>query len=163
MGWKQFAEEVRGAESVRANRANRDDSPGIAPNGPFVPIVSHSIDASRALKLWHSHLAPLDAENAREGCREWWGRAVRDSHWIYENYTGQAVRDGWSAHDLFGILPAHPTWGGLTARLRGARDLKMSGPKAAWSNYGVKDWTCRGAGDDMISSGLRPIWEFSHG
>ena len=63
-------------------------------------------------------------------------------------------------NDLFGGLPARPGGGGrLFDRLRGARNLKMEGPKAVWSYWGAKDWTCAGSGDQLVSSGLLPIWE----
>ncbi len=89
----------------------------------------------------------------------WWQQACDDACWIYENFASRAVRDGWSAHDLFGVLPWHLGWGGLCDRLAGARNLKMEGERAAWSRFGVRDWTCRGAGDDLVSSGLVLIWE----
>jgi hypothetical protein len=119
-------------------------------------------DPAPILRDWHRHLAPLDFDHAPDGfTRNRWRELCDDSWWIYENFAAQAVRDGWSAHDLFGVLPWHPGWGGLCDRLRGARNLKMetAGQKAVWSSWGVTDWTCIGAGDSLISSGLVPIWE----
>ena len=82
---------------------------------------------------------------------------------IYENFASRAVRDGWSAHDLFGVHPSRPGWGGLCDRLAGARNLKMEGERAAWSRFGVRDWTCIGAGDQFITSGLLLIWNMGSG
>ena len=112
------------------------------------------------LRDWHRHLAPLDFDCAPDGfARNRWRELCDDSWWIYENFAAQAVHDGWSAQDLFGVLPFRPGWGGLCDRLQGARNLKMGGERAAWSRFGVKDWACRGAGDDLIASGLVLIWE----
>jgi hypothetical protein len=93
----------------------------------------------------------------------WWQRACDDACWIYENFASRAARDGWSAHDLFGVLPWHPGWGGLCDRLQGARDLEMVGPKAKWSLFSAPGWTCAGAGDQLITSGLLLIWEMDAG
>ena len=120
---------------------------------------------SAILRDWHEHLSTLDDLDPPTGYDlNWWTQAVRDACWIYENFASGAVRAGWSAHDLFGILPWHPGWGGLCDRLRGARNLKMEvdGRKAVWSSWRVQDWTCAGAGDDLITSGLTLIWELGN-
>lgn len=112
------------------------------------------------LQEWHAHLAPLDFDTAPDGFTlQRWRQLHGDSWWLYENFASRAIRDGWSAHDLFGVLPWRSGWGGLCDRLQGARNLKMEGRKAVWSRWGVPDWTCIGAGDQLISSGLSLIWE----
>lgn len=115
---------------------------------------------SDTLRAWHSHLAPLDFDRPPDGLTlRRWRELHGDSWWIYENFAARAVRDGWSARDLFGVFVARPGSGGLCDRLQGARNLKMEGPKAVWSRWGVQDWTCIGAGDSLASSGLVPVWE----
>lgn len=117
-------------------------------------------DPSLTLREWHSRLAPLDFDSAPDGFTlSRWRELREDSWWLYENFAAQAVRDGWSAHDLFAVFLPRSGWGGLCDRLQGARNLKMAGPRAIWSRWGVPDWTCIGAGDSLISSGLVPIWE----
>ena len=88
-----------------------------------------------------------------------WRELHGDSWWIYENYASRAVRDGWSALDLFGVFVPRIGWGGLCDRLQGARNLKMAGPKAIWSRLGVADSFCIGAGDALAASGLVLIWQ----
>lgn len=117
---------------------------------------------STALREWHSHLAPLDFTTAPDGVTlQRWRQLAGDSWWIYENFASRAVRDGWSAPDLFGVLISRPGWGGLCDRLQGARNLKMAGPKAIWSHLGIADCLRIGAGDALVSSGLVPIWELT--
>ena len=116
--------------------------------------------ARATLRHWHGHLRVLDPyapPRAVDGAR--WQDLRDDSWWIYENFASQAVRDGWSALDLFGLLPWDNKLGGLVARLRGARNLKMAGPKATWSHWGIADWTCASAGDGLVSSGITLLWE----
>lgn len=117
---------------------------------------------SLVLRDWHSHLAPLDCNSAPDGVTiQRWRQLHGDSWWIYENFASRAVRDGWSAADLFGVFTPRLGWGGLCDRLQGARNLKMAGPRAIWSRSGVPDCTCIGAGDLLVSSGLVPIWELA--
>ena len=117
---------------------------------------------SVTLREWHSLLAPLPFDSEPDGFTlPRWRQLHDDSWWLYENFASRAVRDGWSALDLFGVLPWRSGWGGLCDRLQGARNLKMAGPKAIWSRWGVPDWTCIGAGDALTSSGLVPIWELA--
>jgi hypothetical protein len=114
---------------------------------------------SVTLREWHSHLAPLDYDSAPNGFTlQRWRELGEDSWWLYENFASRAVRDGWSAADLFGVLVPRPGWGGLCDRLQGARNLKMVGPRAIWSRWGVPDSACIGSGDLLVSSGLVPIW-----
>lgn len=111
------------------------------------------------LRQWHTRLAPLDFDMPPDGwALNRWRQVHGDSWWIYENFASGAVRDGWSAHDLFGVLPSRAGWGGLCDRLQGARNLKIAEHKAVWSNWGVADWSCVGAADSLVSSGLKLIW-----
>jgi hypothetical protein len=127
---------------------------------PSEPISD--LRAGAILREWHGHLSMLDDCAAPLGFMlNRWQLLCDDACWIYENFASGAVRNGWSANDLFGVLPWHPGWGGLCDRLAGARNLKMDQDRAAWSQFGVRDWTCRGAGDDLVSSGLVPIWELA--
>lgn len=114
---------------------------------------------SALLRDWHRHLSALDERQppAHFDPARWW-QMVEDACWVYENFAGQAVRDGWSALDLFGVLPFDVTLGGLVPRLAGARNLKMDRDRAIWSNWGVRDWTCRGTGDGLMTSGIVPLW-----
>lgn len=125
-----------------------------------LPAKRRPFNSAAILREWHRHLVALDDSHAPDGhTLNSWQQACDDARWIYENFASQAMRNGWSAHDLFGVLPWHPGWSGLCDRLQGARNLKMGGERAAWTRFGVKDWTCRGAGDDLIASGLVLIWE----
>jgi hypothetical protein len=124
------------------------------------PEHCNSGDPVAILREWHGHLVGLDDCRAPAGFSIMsWQQACDDARWIYENFASRAVRDGWSAHDLFGILPWHPGWGGLCDRIKGSRNLKMEGQRAAWSSWGVREWTCASAGDGLVSSGLKLIWE----
>lgn len=169
--------------------ATFDSTPGVPEGVPGVPerragtpdnrrkcLIKHgepgastehrySGNPAATLRDWHRYLAALDFNTAPAGfALNWWRQTCDDAHWIYEHFASRAVRVGWSAHDLFGILPWHPGWGGLCDRIRGARNLKMEvdGRKAAWSNWGVTDWTCAGAGDQLITSRLVLIWEMEN-
>jgi hypothetical protein len=158
-----------GAESVATvatvatvARARADFEISISVDGPATVATTATKPArnpSIILRDWHSHLAPMNADAAPAGfTRQRWRELHGDSWWIYENYASRAVRDGWSALDLFGVLPSRPGWGGLCDRLQGARNLKMAGPKAIWSNGTVPDSLCIGAGEALAPSGLVPIW-----
>lgn len=159
MGWRDLARSIQDGERESGagdNRDNGDDSPDPR---PIAPAAIRPIDPKRTLRDWHGHLVALDNSRPPEGYpAPLWRRAVEDACWVYENFAGQAVRDGWSALDLFGVLPFDVTLGGLVPRLAGARNLKMDRDRAVWSNWGVRDWTCRGAGDGLIASGIVVLW-----
>ena len=160
-GWRQFAEGIRQNEYAGTNGTLRTELPPEPPSGPIVPIVPKApSNPSAILREWHRHLSAIDDCRAPAGFSiMWWQQACDDAFWIYEHFASRAVRDGWSAHDLFGVLPWHPVWGGLCDRLNGARNLAIGGNRASWSSWGVPDWTCIGAGDQLTSSGLVPIWK----
>jgi hypothetical protein len=92
-----------------------------------------------------------------------WLKTLDASYWLYENIASQAARDGWSALDLFGVLPQKPGWGGLADRLGDARNLKMAAERASWSGAGVRQSFARGAGEDLAASGCVPAWTVSGG
>lgn len=131
------------------------DGPGLPSYVPAIPRNPRAV-----LREWHGKLEPLANVPAPRGFDPgWWRAVVEDSWWVYEQFCSQAVRDGWSALDLFGVLPFNPSLGGLVPRLAGARNLKLEGGKAVWSRYGVRDWTCIGAGESLVSSGIVALWE----
>ena len=156
---------VASVATVDAENKNsfREESPATVATTATKPAGNPSV----ILREWHSHLAPLDFDTAPDGFTlNRWRQLHGDSWWIYENFASRAVRDGWSAHDLFGVFVPRPGRGGLCDRLQGARNLKMEGPKAVWSRWSIADWTCIGAADSLVSLGLVPIWELaetSHG
>jgi hypothetical protein len=161
-GWRQFAEIVRQGEGAGTMGTKGTKPTSEAPFVPFVPIVPKALPFNPAslLREWHGHLVAIDDCHAPAGYSiMWWQQACDDARWIYENFAARAVRDGWSAHDMFGILPWRLGWGGICDRLRGARNLKMDGDRAVWSNCGIHDQFVRGAGDDLVGSGLIPIWK----
>jgi hypothetical protein len=124
------------------------------------PEHRNSGDPVAILREWHGHFVAIDDCHAPAGYSIMlWQQACDDARWIYENFAARAVRDGWSGHDLFGVLPWRLGWGGICDRLRGARNLKMDGDRAVWSNCGIHDQFVRGAGDDLVGSGLIPIWK----
>lgn len=158
---RESGEIVATVANVARVRAEFEKS--VSQESPATPATTATLparDPSATLREWHSGLAPLDFDSAPEGFTlNRWRELHGDSWWIYENFAAQAVRDGWSAHDLFGVHVPRPGWGGLCDRLQGARNLKIAGPRAVWSRWGVSDWTCIGAAESLISSGLVPIWE----
>lgn len=83
--------------------------------------------------LWRGGLArlavtePLHRLDARR-----WGQLLDDADWLLDGFGQQAARDGWSAADLFGVLPDHDAWGGVADRLRGSRSLVMTADLACW-------------------------------
>jgi hypothetical protein len=108
------------AKAAKAANVGSCEAPlaGLKPNAPL-----HGLDASR------------------------WGELLRDADWLLENFTRQAARDGWSAADLFGVLPGHDGWGGVADRLRGSRSLVMTADLACWRRMhtGTPDSFARGA------------------
>lgn len=135
-------------------------SPAQRPNDTKDTNGTLRFSPAQRLREWHAKLEPLAELPAPDGIDPArWRELVCDSWWVYERFCSQAVRDGWSALDLFGVLPWKPSLGGLVARLGGARNLKMAGQKAVWSSWGVPDWTCIGGGDDLATSGIVLLWE----
>lgn len=114
------------------------------------------------LREWHARLSKVDEFTPPLGWTlNQWLKTVDASCWLYENFASQAVRDGWSALVLFGVLPEKPGEGGLADRLGDARNLKMSDGRASWTSWGVRQSFARGTGDDLAVSGLMPLWSCS--
>jgi hypothetical protein len=118
-------------------------------------------DYARLLKLWHGKLTALDHLTSPP---HWslgrWLDTVDASLWLYETFAAQLVREGWTAADLFGVLPAYPGEGGLADRMGTARNLKLLDGVAHWKAlHGVHRQFPRGSGVDLAKGGLRLIWE----
>jgi len=155
MGWRDYAREVQGRRDVRDER---DNSPVAPPSGSIVPSVPEAVAQSR-LREWHARLSSMDEFTSPPGWTlNQWLKTLDASYWLYENFASQAVRDGWSALDLFGVLPQKPGWGGLADRLGDARNLKMAEGRASWSSFGVRQSFGRGCGEDLAGSGLIEAW-----
>ena len=154
MGWREYAKQVR------EGRDNRDDKDKTQPKAaivPFVPNVPEAV-AVRRLDDWCVRLNKIDAFTSPPGWTlDQWLRAVDASTWLFENFAEQAVRSGWSALDLFGVLPKHNGVGGLADRIGDARNLKMSDGLATWASVGTSHKLGRGWGD--YAEGIVPIWE----
>jgi hypothetical protein len=119
------------------------------------------LNARELLRDWHRDLVGLDPLTAPNGfTRSRWHQLVDDSRWLYASFASQLVREGWSALDVFGVLPWRTGGGVLLDRLQGARNLKLDGEgRGYWSHHGVTSQTCRGMGATLVSSGLVLIWE----
>jgi hypothetical protein len=92
-----------------------------------------------------------------------WLTLVDAALWLYENFGSQAVRLGWSTDDLFGALPSRPGSGGVADRIGNARNLKLTDDRTYWSFLGVKHQFPRGGGENLMTSGLVPLWGMQHG
>jgi len=150
MGWRDYAREV---QSHGDNRANRDKSLPPEANLRDVSNVPEAVAQSR-LREWHSGLSAIDELNSPPGWTlNQWLKTLDASYWLYENFASQAVRDGWSANDLFGVLLQKPGWGGLADRLGDNRGLIMDRDRARWRSFGVPETFGRGGGDGMM-----PLW-----
>ena len=121
--------------------------------------------AADTLCDWDRYLLSLNFDTAPdEFTLNRWRQLVDDAEWIYEHFASQLVREGWSALDIFGVLPWREDGGVLLDRLQGARNLKLDGEgRAFWSRFGVTFSTCRGVGEHLVRSGLRLVWELSRG
>lgn len=166
MNWRQLADEVQRGNHAEDNRDNRANSPPIVPIVPIVPPVDHSKrpterEARAILDEWHARIEGLDFNTAPAGMTlPRWQGLVSDARWIYENHASQLAREGWSSHDVFGVLPWRPGGGVLLDRLQGARDLRLDGQgRAIWQSWSVTFVSCRGAAGPMMSSGLVLLWE----
>ena len=84
-----------------------------------------------------------------------WLTLVDDAFWLFDQFGAQAVRDGWSAADLFGVLPGHDAWGGIADRLRGSRSLLVTADRACWRRVinDAPEQFNRGSYPDLV-----PLW-----
>lgn len=122
--------EIRqGIARRRAHEARyRHKSSETAPIVPNVPVHVSDASARATLWKWHRRLLALDFDTAPEGFElQRWRQLCDDPWWLNENFASQLVRKGWSAHDIFGVLPWRPDDGVLLDRPQGARDLQLNG------------------------------------
>lgn len=87
-----------------------------------------------------------------------WGVLVDDADWLLENFGQQAAADGWSAADLFSVMPGRDGCGGIADRLCGSRSLVMSADRAIWRRVvnGEPETFARGLGETVR---MVPLWE----
>jgi len=152
--WRALVDEALRPEN------DRNDSPVSVPNVPIVPIVPPR-DPVAILREWHRHLSALDFDTPPVGFTpQRWRQLCEDAWWLYENFASQLVREGWSALDVFGVLPWREGGGVLLDRLQGARNLRLDdGGRAFWTVHSVTLVTSRGMGEHLASSGLVLAWE----
>lgn len=150
MTWRDKAQRALGD---RDNRDDRDESP---PNDPIVPIGTVPEAAAGArLREWHAHLSAIDHfVTPPDWTLDGWLKLTDTALWLYEQHSSYAVRNGWSALDLFGVRVGMPGCGGLADLLGNARDLKLSGGRAYWSRTGVQFRMNVGCGDGCVL-----LWE----
>lgn len=97
-----------------------------------------SANPSAVLRDWNRQLSAVDQFVTPPNWKlDAWHKLTDTAFWLYENHASYAVRNGWTALDLFGIRPGFPQRGGLADLLDGARNLKLSGGKAYWSHFGA--------------------------
>lgn len=134
--WAERAQQIAAGDG-RANSANSAESP---PNGTSGTNGTGSMPLNPpfALQDWHKRLSAIDQFTTPPGwAMHDWLKLTDDAAWLYENHASYAVRNGWSALDLFGVRAGMPKRGGLADLIDGARNLKLSGGKAYWSHFGV--------------------------
>ena len=157
--WRALANEALGKSDPWNTRDDRDTSPPNAPSVPSAPLL----DPVRSLRVWEAGLNSVSWDQPLHGLdRLRWREAVGDAHWLAENFAQQAARDGWSAHDMFGVMPGRDGWGGIACRLRGSRSLVMSSDVARWRRVvnGGPESFARGLGDTVQ---MVPLWEALRG
>jgi hypothetical protein len=163
MGWREYAAAVRDIGHVRHNRHTRSEEQANVPIVPIVLALPSEETARTILADWHRHLSALNVYEPPEGIdQNRWGMLVEDACWLYETHASRLVRDGWSALDLFGVLPSQRGWGGLADRIQGARNVLFDDQgKAHWTRHGVNFSISRGVGEALGGSGARLVWDLS--
>lgn len=141
-----------------------ENEPDEALTKPTQPSFVSSVGASPArlagnpsavLRDWHKHLSGVDQFVSPPGWTlDDWLRLTDTAFALYEGQASYAVRNGWTALDLFGVRPGMPRCGGLADQLRGARNLKLDGGRAYWSRMGVPFRTNVGCGQGCVL-----LWE----
>lgn len=113
------------------------------------------------LNALHRRLSALDPyEVPKAFTLNRWASLVHDCWWLYETHCSRLVREGWSAIDLFGVVPGRAGQGGLANRLYGARNVLFDERgRAFWSRHGVRFSTARQACDALADADLRLVWE----
>lgn len=115
--------------------------------------------ADSRCREWRANLMRLEARRPLHGlARNRWAMLFDDADWLFENFAGQAAREGWSALDLFGVLPGRDAWGGIADRLRSSRSLVMSSDRASWRRVvnGEPESFARGLGETVR---MVPLWQ----
>ena len=121
------------------------------PKGHISPIAM--------VKEWRGNLARLDVVQPGHRLeRGRWGQLLADADWLLDNFSEQASRDGWSALDLFGVLPGRDGWGGIADRLCASRSLVMGGAVTRWRRVinGEPESFARGLGSTVP---MIALWE----
>ncbi len=154
---------ARIAETATGDTSTELTQPGFvsyvgAPTWPIsaatVSIVREAVAQSR-LREWHARLSKIDEFISPPGWTlNQWLKTLDAACWLSESYASTAVRDGWSALDLFGVDLAKPGEGGLADRLGDKRVLIMAADAASWRSWGVAQIYYRDGGE-----GLVPLWE----
>jgi hypothetical protein len=142
------ADSVFSADSSVSGPKDTKDTNGTVPQAPGALV-----------KSWRLALAAVDPRQPPEGFSpQRWQQLCDDSIFIAGGFAEQAARDGWSGGELFGLLPGHDGWGGITDRLRGSRSLVMTADRANWRRIvnGTVDSMARGEGRFLD---LVPLWE----
>lgn len=122
-------------------------------NGTAGTISEHL--AAARLREWRARLSKIDQFSPpSDFTLGGWLDLTDTAFWLYESHGAYAVRNGWSAHDLFGVRVGMPNLGGLADLLDGARNLKLDGGKAHWTHLGVHCRMNIGCGD-----GCTLLWE----
>lgn len=119
----------------------------------------HPNNSSQTLKDWRSSLHRVSLDRAHHGlARARWGQLIDDADWLLEHFGQQVAGDGWSALDLFGVLPGRDAWGGIADRLRSSRSLVMATDRAMWRRVvnGAPESFARGLGETVR---MVPLWQ----
>lgn len=161
MGWREYAQTVRDSGHDRHSRHNRSDQEAIVPNVPIVLGLPSEETARSILAEWHRRLSALDVYEVPEVFEQQrWGMLVHDSWFIYETHASRLVRDGWTAIDLFAVVPLQRGIGGLADRLQGARNVLFDDQgKAHWTRLGVKFSLSKGIGEALRGTHSRLVWD----
>lgn len=115
-----------------------------------VPSGRAFANPREALAGWRAQLDRLSlATPLHRLAADRWRRLVEDADWLLEHFGNAAARDGWSALDLFGVMPGRDAWGGIADRLRASRSLVMSPDIARWRRVinGEPESFARGGGE----------------
>jgi hypothetical protein len=153
---------VPGVPGVQSQKsAGYTGTPEKRPGVPGVPERRKTANPDAVYHEWRAGLARLAYSQPLSGMAAMrWGQLLEDAEFIFNGFGLQLAREGWSAHDVFGVLPWREGGGVLLDRLSGARNLKLDGEgRAFWSLSGVTMQTCRGAAESLISLGLVRVWD----
>lgn len=119
--------------------------------------------AELKLREWFARLSALDVyEPPEDFDQRRWGMLLDDACWLYSTHASRLVRHGWSAMDLFAVIPSQRGWGGLADRIRGARNVLFDDRgQAHWTRLGVKFSASPGIGEALRGSDAQLLWELA--